>query len=131
MDDANVHANGAGNGISGGGKLVVRNSWLSASGGHDAIAGLGDFKVEGCTLRDPSDGRIVSSGVLASEEAYETYASFVRIEPIRYDLWIKGTQVAAVNYDDVLGDGSCEYDPSNHTLYLYTTRLFSGPPKRV
>ena len=116
--DADVCAFGKRYGITGNnkGELVVRNSWLKASGDGGGIACLADFTVEGCRLTTPYNGRIVSSGVLAPEDAYETYAVQAHIDPIRYDLWIAGTQAAETNREDILGDGAFSYDPDTKTL---------------
>ena len=116
--DADVGAFGTLYGITGNnkGELVVRNSWLRASGDGGGIAYLADFTVEGCRLTTPYNGRIVSSGVLAPEDAYETYAVQAHIDPIRYDLWIAGTQAAETNREDILGDGAFSYDPDTKTL---------------
>lgn len=118
LEDADVRASGVVCGIEGGNtaKLVVRNSFLTASGDAGGIAYLADFTVEGCKLITPYNGKIVSSGVLAPEDSYESFASHVRIDPIRYDLWIAGTQAAETNREDILGDGAFSYDPDTKTL---------------
>lgn len=118
LEDADVRASGVVCGIEGGNtaKLVVRNSFLTASGDAGGIAYLADFTVEGCKLITPYNGKIVSSGVLAPEDSYESFASHVRIDPIRYDLWIAGTQAAETNLDDITGVGGFSYAPETKTL---------------
>lgn len=118
LEDADVRASGVVCGIEGGNtaKLVVRNSFLTASGDAGGIAYLADFTVEGCKLITPYNGKIVSSGVLSPEDSYESFASHVRIDPIRYDLWIAGTQAAETNLDDITGVGGFSYAPETKTL---------------
>ncbi len=118
LEDANVRITGMDYGINGNNKLklVVRNSFLTAGGKYGGIARLAGFVVEGCKLIDPYNGKIADSGVLAPEDAYETYAAQARIDPIRYDLWIAGTQVAEVNKDNILVTGGFSYNPETKTL---------------
>ena len=75
LDDARVGANGGNHGVDGGGsgKLVVRNSWLTAHGDQAGIIGLDGFTVEGCYLAAPSGGWIGPNAVFAPEDAYTPF----------------------------------------------------------
>ena len=76
----------------------------------------GSYELVGTEFSQPvpatlgSDGRIYSNGNL--------YTGQIVIEPIKYDLYVAGTQVTSVNAANVLGDGSVSYNASTQTLTL-------------
>ena len=115
LEDANLTVDGD-VGISGtpyNGQLLVRNSYLYVTSKKGAVTVLDDITVEGCSLYIPSGGEI---GDTCIYDAYGQVAKTVLINPVRYDLYIAGVQVAGVNASDVLGDGIFSYDPGSNTL---------------
>ena len=58
----------------------------------------------------------------ADASADATYANkYVKIEPVKYDLWVGGVQVTSANKDNIVvpgATGSATYDPDTKTLTL-------------
>ena len=116
---------------SGSSKLMIRNSYVSASCGIAAITGFsGGIEFEDCELYPSDSGYVAKKDKTFSvyrpkkgSETEDPVAETVRIEynkEVKYDLWLLGKQVTSRNRKDILGKGKHEasYYPSTNTLEL-------------
>ena len=63
-----------------------------------------------------------------------TYYELTTIDPYAvktYDLWVAGEQVTETNQNDVLGDGTVQYDPGTHTLTLKDADINGDSTKNI
>ena len=124
--------------------LTIADCTVNAIGGDEAYAfyaseywGKMEFDVAGTITAICANGAFYSKpttnevtvtagesapGELVTSPTADTYKSkYVKIEPVKYDLWVGGVQVTSANKDDIVvpdANGSATYDPDTKTLTL-------------
>ena len=131
--------------------LTIADCTVNAIGGDEAYAfyaseywGKMEFNVAGTITATCANGAFYSKPTTnevtvtageaestatdADASAAATYENkYVKIEPVKYDLWVGGVQVTSANKDDITtaiteaggtADGTATYDPESETLTL-------------
>jgi len=131
--------------------LTIADCTVNAIGGDEAYAfyaseywGKMEFGVAGTITATCANGAFYSKPTTnevtvtageaegtatdADASVAATYANkYVKIEPVKYDLWVGGVQVTSANKDDITtaiteaggtADGTATYDPESETLTL-------------
>lgn len=117
--DTSVEATGGAKALTGG-KLIIDNSKLTASGSEAAAGGFTDgIELKDIMLVTPDGGR-VSGGSICSSDGKPAKSVSTAPLPKTYDLAVCDIAVASDNDHDILGKGKKEavYDPETNTLIL-------------
>ena len=99
--------------------LTIDRSYVTASSASTQNSGICHFSTVYFNLVDftiPNSAHFTDGQVYDQEE--NLYQELIVIEPVEYDLWVKGNRVSMLNADDVLGDGTVNYNASSNTLTL-------------
>ena len=120
--------------------LTVKNSTVEANGTYGAILDSATFSHSGVSGLVPTlngdhvvyAGNDAASATEADASVAATYANkYVKIEPVKYDLYIGGVQFTSGNLiidstDSTAISGSATYNPELNTLILNNFQ-YSGP----
>ena len=106
-----------------GGVLTVNASTLKAYGVDDVKANVfcSALNLIGANITSPVGG--ILDGYQIVQPNHSIPESVV-IEPVKYNLWIAGTQVTTVNADDVYGDATVSYNAIDNILTLHNANIF-------
>lgn len=101
-------------------KVQVKNALVTLEGVKTAARDLAAFDIEGVTITKPLNGKVGKGGIV---DESNNLAKEVKIEPIRYNLYIGDTKVDTRNCKilsqlECVKSGELEYDHSTKTLTL-------------
>ena len=129
-----VVANGGQGGIYGSSNktLTVNGAQVLADGGNSfeygSVGGFSTISLVNASVAAPAN--------IAYNNSHRRYeynngngnavTEQITLGKLNYDIWVKGTQVTALNANDVLGDGTVSYDPSLKTLTLNGTDIYAS-----
>lgn len=101
-------------------KVQVKNALVTLKGEKTAARDLAAFDIEGVTITKPLNGKVGKGGIV---DESNNLAKEVKIEPIRYNLYIGDTKVDTrnckiLNTLKCVKAGELEYDHSTKTLII-------------
>ena len=113
------------------GTLVVNNATVKAKGTTLSI-GCQALQTTGVSILSP-EGAYQTGNIIAYQgTTNKVKGEYVVIGPQPYDLWVKGTQVNALNKDDILNNGGkVKYDPANNVLTLNNASISNSSGRGI
>ena len=96
--------------------LLIRNASVKARGENEFSIAANTLTLEGCEITSPDGAQWNPQYQMVEDENNQPVTDFVIISPMKYNLYVKGMQVTALNAFDVLGDGTVSYDASQKVL---------------
>ena len=135
-DGANLTVNAAHLSLSGllkgsSGTLSVQSSTIdvTTTSSSSAISGWDDMTLTDCYIKSPEDCVYDTNDKEVEDEfglEVKTLSIVPGSAPVKYDLYVAGTQVTSVNASDILGNGVASYNVSTNTLTIGGTISATG-----
>ncbi len=113
------------------GTLSVQSSTIdvTSTSNSSAIKGWDDMTLTDCYIKSPEDCVYDTNDKEVEDEfglEVKTLSIVPGSAPVKYDLYVAGTQVTSINASDILGNGVASYNVSTTTLTIGGTISATG-----